>query len=200
MKRNGMFNRSEFLLTWSDHYSAPVQYDNEILMLLENDREASIVCSFLAYKKKEDFMFNVCMNEKQTKEQQAEVWDNLRLDERSGKEFELLETSWAYEGTLHQMQLSARERLTMLRAFIPYCKEFLKSGFPGTPIDPPYKDLMAVAYPHGLKVKTDMTTYSADKGKEQRNILSVGRLGLSPSKECGWSFNKWDAEGKLQPL
>ena len=195
-----MFNRSEFLLNWSDHYSAPVQYDNEILMLLEGDREASIVCSFLAYKKKEDFMFSICMKDDQTKEQEIGIWDNLRLEERSGREFELLETFWAYEGTLHQMQLSPRERLTMLRAFIPFCKEFLKSGFKDTPIDPPYKDLMAVAYPHGLKVKTDLTVYSADKGKEQRNMLSVGRLGLSPSKDCGWSFNKWDAEGKLQPL
>ena len=81
MKRNGMFKRSEFLLTWSDHYSAPVLYENEILMLLEDDKEASIVCRYLAYKKKEDFMFSVCMNEKQTKEQQEGVWDNLRLDE-----------------------------------------------------------------------------------------------------------------------
>ena len=120
------------------HYCAPVLYENEILMLLEDDKEASLVCRYLAYKKKEDFMFNVCMNEKQTKEQQAGVWDNLRLDERSGKEFELVEISFLYEGELHQMQLSKQERLLMLRKFIPLAKQFVTTGYGA--IAPPYKE------------------------------------------------------------
>ena len=193
-----MFDRNEFLLAWGDHYSAPVQYENEILMLLEDDKEASIVCRYLAYKKKEDFMFNVCMNEKQTKEQQAGVWDNLRLDERSGREFELVELSWSYEGSLHQMQLSKRERLIMLRAFIPLCKQYLETGYGA--IAPPYKDLMAVSYPYGLKVKDDLTSYSVDAGQRQRDMLAQRMFNWGAMKDFGWAFAKYTSEGKIQPL
>ena len=192
-----MFNRNEFLLTWSDHYSAPVMYENEILMLLEDDKEASIVCRYLAYKKKEDFMFSVCMNEKQTKEQEAGVWDNLRLDERSGKEFELVEISFTYEGELHQMQLSKQERLLMLRKFIPLAKEFITTGYGA--ITPPYKDLLAVAYPYGLKVKDDLTEYSFQRGQEQRAMFAR-KFNFGDVKEFGWMFAKYNSEGKIQPL
>ena len=193
-----MFDRNEFLLTWNDHYSAPVQYENEILMLLEDDKEASIVCKYQAFKKKEDFMFNVCMNEKQTKEQQAGVWDNLRLDERSGKEFELIDVSWTYEGSLHQMQLSRRERLTILRAFIPLGKQYLETGYGA--IAPPYKDLMAVSYPHGLKVKDGFISFSAEAGQQQRDLLAQRMFNWGAMKDFGWAFAKYSSEGKIQPL
>jgi len=192
-----MYNRNEFLLAWSDHYRAAVKYENEILMLLEDDKEASIVCRYAAYKKKEDFLFAAIMDDMQTAEQEKSIWDNLKLDERSGKEFELIEISFSYEGELHQLQLSKEERLLMLRKFIPLAKQFITTGYGA--IAPPYKDLMVVAYPYGLKVKDDLTEYSSQRGQEQRAMFAR-RFNFGEVKDSGWMFAKYNSEGKIQPL
>ena len=99
----------------------------------------------MAYVKKEDFIFSLLNNEKQTLEQVSGIYDNLRLDERSGTDIELVEVSWRYEGTIHQLQLKMDQRVYILKRFLPFLKIFLKEGYGGPT---PQKDIMVVAYPH----------------------------------------------------
>ena len=190
-----MFNRNEFLLAWSDHYRAAVKYENEILMLLEDDKEASIVCRYAAYKKKEDFIFSLINDEKTTSKELSAVYGNMRLDERAEGDVELVEVSWRYESEIHQLQLCMQDRVYMMQRFIPFLKDFLANGYGGITL---VNNIMAVAKPQGFKYNNLGYTDGA-AGQRQRAILAK-RVGMGVMKDFGWSFAKYSSDLKLQPL
>ena len=192
-----MFDRNEFLQSWSDNYSAPISYENSVLMQIENSKSVSIVAQYFAYKKKEDFLFDICMQEKQTPQQEAGIYSKLKLKQRSGKEFEIAEVAWKYESDLHQMQINRRLRTIILLRFMPLAKLFLNEGYGG--IISPYKDLMLVTQPIGTKIQDNFIMNNPEEGKRQRSLMAR-RLGFGAMKDFGWSFAKYNSKGKLQPL
>lgn len=191
-----MFDRNKFIIDWYDHFQQPTGYEHEIVIPLEDGNEIKLIARYMAYVKKEDFIFSLLNNEKQTLEQVSGIYDNLRLDERSGTDIELVEVSWRYEGTIHQLQLKMDQRVYILKRFLPFLKIFLKEGYGGPT---PQKDIIVLAYPHGFKIMTDWGDGSAAQGQHQRAKLSQ-RVGIGALKECGWCFGKYDQDGKLQPL
>ena len=109
-----MFDRNKFIIDWYDHFQQPTGYEHEIVIPLEDGNEIKLIARYMAYVKKEDFIFSLLNNEKQTLEQVSGIYDNLRLDERSGTDIELVEVSWRYEGTIHQLQLKMDQRVYIL--------------------------------------------------------------------------------------
>ena len=191
-----MFNKTEFLLEWMENYQAPTGYEHQIVIPLDSGDEVKLIARYFAYKKKEDFLFAVCNNEKQTTAQCAGIYDNLRLDERADNDLELVEISWRYESeTLHQLQLSMKDRVYLMQRFMPFMKKFVNEGF-GGPI--PSENLMMTAMPQGYKYRNSGYV-SGDRGQKQRAILAK-RVGMGMMKDFGWSFAKYDSNLKLQPL
>lgn len=192
-----MFNKNKFLMEWTDNYQPSTGYEHEIIIPIDNNNQVKLIARYLAYKKKEDFLFAVCHNEKQTLEQCAGIYDNLRLDERADYDVELVEVSWRYESeTLHQLQLAMQDRVYVIRKFLPFLRQFLSEGYGGPT---PHENVMAVAYPHGFKILDNLGGVSAEQGQKQREMFAR-RVGIGAMKECGWCFAKYNAEGKLQPL
>lgn len=192
-----MFNKVEFLMEWMEKYQPPTGYEHEIVVPLDSGDEVKLIARYLAYKKKEDFLFAICHNEKQTLEQCRGIYDNLRLNERANYDIELAEVSWRYESaTLHQLQLDMKDRVYIMRKFMPFLREFLTNGYGGPT---PHENIMAVAYPHGFKMYDNLGNVSAEDGQKQRAMLAR-RVGIGAMKDFGWSFAKYGSDGKLHPL
>ena len=191
-----MFNKTEFLLEWMEKYQAPTGYQHQIVIPLDSGDEVKLIARYLAYKKKEDFLFSLCHNEKQSYEQCSGVYENLRLDERANYDIELVEVSWRYESeTLHQLQLNMKDRVYIIQKFMPFLKQFLNNGYGGPT---PHENIMAVAMPQGFKYN-DLGYVDGKAGQRQRALIAK-RVGIGAMKECGWSFAKYDSNLKLQPL
>lgn len=190
-----MFNKTEFLLEWMENYQVPTGYEHQIVIPLDDGVEVNLIARYFAYKKKEDFLFAVCHNEKQTDAQCAGIYDNLRLDERAEGDVELVEVSWRYESETHQLQLSMQDRVYMMQRFIPFLKDFLANGYGGITL---VNNIMAVALPQGFKYN-NLGYVDGKVGQRQRAVLAK-RVGIGAMKECGWSFAKYDSNLKLQPL
>jgi hypothetical protein len=192
-----MFDKAQFLEDWADNYTPPIGYENSVVMQLVNSNSVSIVAQYFAYKKKEDFLFDICMRDNQTSQQEAGVYNKLKLKQRTGKEFEIAEVAWKYESDLHQMQINRRLRTIILLRFMPLAKLFLTEGYGG--IISPYKDLMLVTQPIGTKIQDNFIMNNPEEGKRQRSLMAR-RLGFGAMKDFGWAFAKYTSEGKLQPL
>jgi|TARA_B110000908_G_scaffold100026_1_gene118049 hypothetical protein len=191
-----MFTKSEFFMEWMDKYKAPTGYEHEIVMTLDSGDHVKLIAKFLAYEKKEDFLFALCHNSKQD-DNITGVYENLRLDERADYDIELVEVSWRYEcETLHQLQLSMRDRVLILRRFMPFVKSFLADGYGGPT---PHENIMVVALPRGFKVLDNLGGVSAEQGQRQRSLFAK-RMGMGSMKDCDWSFAKYGADLKLHPL
>ena len=190
-----MFNRNQFILDWVDHFQQPTGYENQVVFNVEG-KEIKLIGMYYAYKKKEDFIFSLINDKKVTPEQLAEIYDNMRWDERPDYEIEMVEVSWRFEAMVHQEEIPMKKRFMMLRKFIPFLREFLKEGYGGPS---PKADILLTAYPFGLKNYNDWSEDSQKKGATQRSYIAK-MMGFGPVKDCGWMFGKYDADGKIHPL
>jgi len=189
-----MFDRNKFIIDWVDHFQQPTGYDHEIVIPLDIG-EVKLIARYLAYKKKEDFIFSLINDEKTTSKELSAVYGNMRLDERAEGDVELVEVSWRYESEIHQLQLCMQDRVYMMQRFIPFLKDFLANGYGGITL---VNNIMAVAKPQGFKYNNLGYTDGA-AGQRQRAFLAK-RCGIGLMKECGWSYAKYGADKKLYPL
>ena len=189
-----MFDRNKFIIDWVDHFQQPTGYDHEIVIPLDIG-EVKLIARYLAYKKKEDFIFSLINDEKTTSKELSAVYGNMRLDERAEGDVELVEVSWRYESEIHQLQLCMQDRVYMMQRFIPFLKDFLAYGYGGITL---VNNIMAVAKPQGFKYNNLGYTDGA-AGQRQRAFLAK-RCGIGLMKECGWSYAKYGADKKLYPL
>ncbi len=190
-----MFNKNDFLVDWMDNFQHPTGYEHHILVPLDDGIEVNLIAKYLAYPKKEDFLFELCMRQKVTSEALAGVYDNLRLEERADGDVELVEISWRYESETHQLQLNMKDRVYLMQRFMPFMKKFVSEGFGGPT---PSENLMMTAMPKGFKYRNSGYV-SGDLGQKQRAILAK-RVGMGVMKDFGWSFAKYNSDLKLQPL
>ena len=189
-----MFNRNQFILDWVDHFQQPTGYDHEIVIPLDIG-DVKLIARYLAYKKKEDFIFSLINDEKTTKEELSAIYDEMRLDERADGDIELVEVSWRYESEVHQLQLTMKQRVFMVQKFMPFLKQFLNFGYGGpTPVE----NIMAVAKPEGYKYN-ELGYIDGEAGQRQRAMIAK-RCGIGLMKDCGWSFAKYGSDKKLHPL
>ena len=189
-----MFNKNQFILDWVDSFQQPVGYDHEIVIPLEIG-EIKLVARYLAYKKKEDFIFSLINSDNTSLEQLTSIHEELRWEERAEGDIELVEVSWRYESEIHQLQLSMKDRVYMIQKFMPFLKEFLNSGYGGpTPVE----NIMAVAKPEGYKYN-ELGYVDGEAGQRQRAMIAK-RCGIGLMKDCGWSFAKYGSDKKLHPL
>ena len=189
-----MFNKNQFILDWVDHFQQPTGYDHEIVIPLEIG-DIKLIARYLAYKKKEDFIFSLINDEKTATEEIDAIFNNMRWAERAEGDIELVEVSWRYESEVHQLQLSMKDRVYIMQKFIPFLKDFLNNGYGGpTPVE----NIMAVAKPQGFKYN-NLGYTDGDAGQRQRAFLAK-RCGIGMMKEHGWSYSKYGPDLKLQPL
>ena len=189
-----MFNRNKFILDWVDHFQQPTGYDHEIVIPLEIG-EVKLIARYLAYKKKEDFIFSLISDEKTSTENISQIYDQMRWDERAQGDIELVEVSWRYESVVHQLQLSMKDRVYIIQKFVPFLKQFLNFGYGGPT---PKENIMAVAKPEGFKY--DSLGYTDGKAGQKQRAMIAKRCGIGMMKKCGWSYAKYGADRKLHPL
>ena len=189
-----MFDRNKFIIDWVDNFQQPTGYDHEIVIPLKIG-EVKLIARYYAYKKKEDFIFTQINDEKVSKEELSGLWEEMRFDERSGTDIELVEVSWRYESSVHQLQLSMKDRVYIIQKFIPFLKQFLNFGYGGPT---PKENIMAVAKPQGFKYNN--LGYADGKAGQKQRAFIAKRCGIGMMKECGWSFAKYGSDKKLHPL
>ena len=189
-----MFNKNQFILDWVDNFQQPTGYDHEIVIPIEPG-DVKLIARYMAYAKKEDFIFSLINDELTPIEEIEGLYEQLRWDERADSDIELVEVSWRYESEVHQLQLSMKDRVYIMQKFIPFLKDFLNNGYGGpTPIE----NIMAIAKPQGFKYN-NLGYTDGEAGQRQRAFLAK-RCGIGQMKECGWSFAKYGSNLKLQPL
>jgi hypothetical protein len=190
-----MFNRDQFILEWLEHFEQPTGYEHQVVFDIEGE-EVKLVGMYYAYKKKEDFIFSLINDKKVDAVQLEQLYNEMRWDERSDYDIEMVEVAWRFEAMVHQNELPMKYRFKILRKFIPFLRDFLKNGYGGPS---PSKDVLLTAFPHGLKDYNDWSEDSKQTGARQRSNIAK-MMGFGPVKECGWMFGLYDDEGKIHPL
>lgn len=191
-----MFSKKDFILEWMDKFQHPTGYDYEVVVPVNDNTTVTMIARYLAYKTKEDFLFDCCMQNNDTLEQLSDIHDNLNLEERAEGDVQLVSASWRYESETHHLQLDMKDRVFLILAFMPFLRLFLKEGFGDYS---PTNNLMVVGCPKGRKWWDQLTEQSNSEGQRQRDLMTQ-RIGLGPMKDCGWSFAKYGPELNLQPL
>jgi len=189
-----MFNKNQFILDWVDHFQQPTGYDHEIVIPLEIG-DVKLIARYLAYKKKEDFIFSLINDENTSVENLSLINEEMRWEERAEGNIELVEVSWRYESEIHQLQLSMKDRVYIMQKFVPFLKQFLAFGYGGPT---PKENIMAVAKPQGFKYN-NLGYVDGEAGQRQRAMIAK-RCGIGAMKDCGWSFAKYGSDKKLHPL
>ena len=191
-----MFNRDQFILEWVDHFEQPTGYEHSVLFNADG-HEVKLVGMYYAYKKKEDFIFSLINDTKVDAVQLEQIYNEMRWDERADYDvMEMVEVSWRFEAMVHQNELPMKQRVMMLRKFLPFLREFLKDGYGGPS---PKADVLLAAYPRGLKDMNDWTEESQKIGARQRSNITK-MMGFGPVKDSGWVFGLYDEERKIHPL